>query len=177
MIYVLTDMLNVPTSSFSYIFHTLWINCFLFDGNGFTWLFLFGLDLLVDVICYLFQTIEALSSVPSPELALRLYLQCAEVCLEYTQKLLWCPICWPFVLLISSHFFFSVQAANDCDLEPVAYEFFTQAFILYEEEIAVINWNLNSIHGSIVDWFWNFFHAWNEIFNYFVLLSFLLYNG
>lgn len=29
------------------------------------------------------------------------------------------------------------QAANDCDLEPVAYEFFTQAFILYEEEIAV----------------------------------------
>ncbi|KAJ9675042.1 hypothetical protein PVL29_024126 [Vitis rotundifolia] len=52
------------------------------------------------------QTIEALSFVPSPELALRLYLQCAE-------------------------------AANDCDLEPVAYEFFTQAFILYEEEIAV----------------------------------------
>lgn len=30
------------------------------------------------------------------------------------------------------------QAANDCDLEPVAYEFFTQAFILYEEEVAVI---------------------------------------
>ena len=26
-----------------------------------------------------FQTIEALSSIPSPELALRLYLQCAEV--------------------------------------------------------------------------------------------------
>ncbi|KAJ6938334.1 vacuolar protein sorting-associated protein 35B-like isoform X1 [Populus alba x Populus x berolinensis] len=49
------------------------------------------------------ETIEALSSVSSPELALRLYLQCAE-------------------------------AANDCDLEPVAYEFFTQAFILYEEE-------------------------------------------
>jgi hypothetical protein len=32
---------------------------------------------------------------------------------------------------------FLMQAANDCDLEPVAYEFFTQAFILYEEEIAV----------------------------------------
>ena len=32
---------------------------------------------------------------------------------------------------------FCMQAANDCDLEPVAYEFFTQAFILYEEEIAV----------------------------------------
>lgn len=30
------------------------------------------------------------------------------------------------------------QAANDCDLEPVAYEFFTQAFVLYEEEVAVI---------------------------------------
>lgn len=30
------------------------------------------------------------------------------------------------------------QAANDCDLEHVAYEFFTQAFVLYEEEIAVI---------------------------------------
>ncbi|GKB83682.1 vacuolar protein sorting-associated protein 35B-like protein isoform X1 [Tanacetum coccineum] len=53
------------------------------------------------------QTIEALSYVPAPELALRLYLQCAE-------------------------------AANDCDLEPVAYEFFTQAFVIYEEEIAVI---------------------------------------
>ncbi|QHN84027.1 Vacuolar protein sorting-associated proteinB [Arachis hypogaea] len=52
------------------------------------------------------EIIEALSSVSSPELALRLYLQCAE-------------------------------AANDCDLEPVAYEFFTEAFVLYEEEIAV----------------------------------------
>ncbi|XP_051140548.1 vacuolar protein sorting-associated protein 35A-like isoform X2 [Andrographis paniculata] len=50
------------------------------------------------------QIIEALSSIPVPELALGLYLQCAE-------------------------------AANDCDLEPVAYEFFTQAYILYEEEI------------------------------------------
>ena len=29
------------------------------------------------------------------------------------------------------------QAANDCGLEPVAYEFFTQAYILYEEEISV----------------------------------------
>ncbi|MED6215812.1 hypothetical protein PIB30_001429 [Stylosanthes scabra] len=29
------------------------------------------------------------------------------------------------------------QAANDCDLEPVAYEFFTLAFVLYEEEIAL----------------------------------------
>jgi vacuolar protein sorting-associated protein 35 len=54
------------------------------------------------------QTIEVLTSVPCPELALRLYLQCAE-------------------------------AASDCDLEPVAYEFFTQAFMLYEEEIAVIS--------------------------------------
>ena len=35
-------------------------------------------------------------------------------------------------------FYLSVnQAANDCDLEHIAYEFFTQAFVLYEEEIAV----------------------------------------
>ncbi|KAL6002255.1 hypothetical protein ACLOJK_034185 [Asimina triloba] len=61
------------------------------------------------------QTIEALSFVPSPELALRLYLQCAE-------------------------------AANDCDLEPVAYEFFTQAFILYEEEIADSKSQVTAIH-------------------------------
>ncbi|KAJ9675043.1 hypothetical protein PVL29_024126 [Vitis rotundifolia] len=61
------------------------------------------------------QTIEALSFVPSPELALRLYLQCAE-------------------------------AANDCDLEPVAYEFFTQAFILYEEEIADSKAQVTAIH-------------------------------
>ncbi|XP_059285300.1 vacuolar protein sorting-associated protein 35A-like [Lycium ferocissimum] len=54
---------------------------------------------------FLNQIIEALSSVPVPELALRLYLECAE-------------------------------AANDSDLEPVAYEFFTQAYILYEEEIS-----------------------------------------
>ncbi|KAG8061394.1 hypothetical protein GUJ93_ZPchr0003g18125 [Zizania palustris] len=63
----------------------------------------------------LHQTIEALSCVPSPELALRLYLQCAE-------------------------------AANDCDLEPVAYEFFTQAFILYEEEIADSKAQITAIH-------------------------------
>ncbi|XP_010539841.1 PREDICTED: vacuolar protein sorting-associated protein 35B [Tarenaya hassleriana] len=61
------------------------------------------------------QTIEAFSSVPCPELALRLYLQCAE-------------------------------AANDCDLEPVAYEFFTQAFILYEEEIADSKAQITAIH-------------------------------
>ena len=29
------------------------------------------------------------------------------------------------------------QAADDSDLEPVAYEFFTQAYLLYEEEISV----------------------------------------
>ncbi|AQK62293.1 Vacuolar protein sorting-associated protein 35B-like [Zea mays] len=63
----------------------------------------------------LHQTIEALSCVPSPELALRLYLQCAE-------------------------------AANDCDLEPVAYEFFTQAFILYEEEITDSKAQITAIH-------------------------------
>lgn len=36
---------------------------------------------------------------------------------------------------------FDNQGANDCNLEPVAYEFFTQAFVLYEEEIAVIDYN------------------------------------
>lgn len=61
------------------------------------------------------QTIEALSSVPSSELALRLYLQCAE-------------------------------AANDCDLEPVSYEFFTQAFIIYEEEVADSKAQVTAIH-------------------------------
>ncbi|XP_071732041.1 vacuolar protein sorting-associated protein 35B isoform X2 [Rutidosis leptorrhynchoides] len=64
---------------------------------------------------FLNQTIEALSYVPAPELALRLYLQCAE-------------------------------AANDCDLEPVAYEFFTQAFVLYEEEIADSKAQVTAIH-------------------------------
>ncbi|XP_028950058.1 vacuolar protein sorting-associated protein 35B isoform X1 [Malus domestica] len=61
------------------------------------------------------QIIESLSSVPSPELALRLYLECAE-------------------------------ASNDCDLEPVAYEFFTQAFILYEEEVADSKAQVTAIH-------------------------------
>ncbi|GFP95241.1 vacuolar protein sorting-associated protein 35b [Phtheirospermum japonicum] len=61
------------------------------------------------------QIIESLSVVPSPELALRLYLQCAE-------------------------------AANDCDLEPVAYDFFTQAFVLYEEEVADSKAQVTAIH-------------------------------
>uniref|UniRef100_A0A2P2MB45 Vacuolar protein sorting-associated protein 35 n=4 Tax=Rhizophora mucronata TaxID=61149 RepID=A0A2P2MB45_RHIMU len=61
------------------------------------------------------QTIEALSSVPSPELALRLSLECAE-------------------------------AANDSDLEPVAYEFFTQAYILYEEEVSDSRAQVTAIH-------------------------------
>ncbi|XWS33889.1 hypothetical protein CRYUN_Cryun22dG0121700 [Craigia yunnanensis] len=61
------------------------------------------------------QTVETLSNIPSPELALQLYLQCAE-------------------------------AANDCDLEPVAYEFFTQAYILYEEEISDSRAQVTAIH-------------------------------
>ncbi|KAK2656955.1 hypothetical protein Ddye_010007 [Dipteronia dyeriana] len=64
---------------------------------------------------HLNQTIETLYGVPSPELALLLYLQCAE-------------------------------AANDCDLEPVAYEFFTQAYILYEEEISDSRAQVTAIH-------------------------------
>ncbi|XP_043814673.1 vacuolar protein sorting-associated protein 35B isoform X3 [Manihot esculenta] len=61
------------------------------------------------------QTIEVLSTVPAPELALRLYLQCAE-------------------------------AANDSDLEPVAYEFFTQAYILYEEEVSDSKAQVTALH-------------------------------
>ncbi|XP_074273569.1 vacuolar protein sorting-associated protein 35B-like isoform X4 [Silene latifolia] len=61
------------------------------------------------------QSIEALSAVPCPDMALRLYLQCAE-------------------------------AACDCDLEPLAYEFFTQAFILYEEDIADSKAQFTAIH-------------------------------
>ncbi|PHT66567.1 Vacuolar protein sorting-associated protein 35B [Capsicum annuum] len=61
------------------------------------------------------EIIEALSSVPASELALRLYLQCAE-------------------------------AANDCELEPIAYEFFTQAFVLYEEEVADSKAQVTAIH-------------------------------
>ncbi|XP_021907957.1 vacuolar protein sorting-associated protein 35A-like [Carica papaya] len=61
------------------------------------------------------QTIETLSNVPAPELALRLYLQCAE-------------------------------AANDCELEPIAYEFFTQAYILYEEEISDSKAQVTALH-------------------------------
>ncbi|XVF62211.1 hypothetical protein PTKIN_Ptkin08bG0199200 [Pterospermum kingtungense] len=64
------------------------------------------------------QTVETLSNIPAPELALQLYLQCAE-------------------------------AANDCDLEPVAYEFFTQAYILYEEEISDSRAQVTAIHLMI----------------------------
>ncbi|GMP32047.1 hypothetical protein CsSME_00005986 [Camellia sinensis var. sinensis] len=38
------------------------------------------------------------------------------------------------------------EAANDSDLEPVAYEFFTQAYILYEEEISDSRAQVTAIH-------------------------------
>ncbi|XP_013604421.1 PREDICTED: vacuolar protein sorting-associated protein 35C [Brassica oleracea var. oleracea] len=57
------------------------------------------------ILQLLTETVEVLSDVSASELALRLYLQCA-------------------------------QAANDCELETVAYEFFTKAYLLYEEEIS-----------------------------------------
>ncbi|KAK9990136.1 hypothetical protein SO802_025121 [Lithocarpus litseifolius] len=38
------------------------------------------------------------------------------------------------------------EAANDSDLEPVAYEFFTQAYILYEEEISDSKAQVTAIH-------------------------------
>uniref|UniRef100_A0A7N1A2U3 Vacuolar protein sorting-associated protein 35 n=1 Tax=Kalanchoe fedtschenkoi TaxID=63787 RepID=A0A7N1A2U3_KALFE len=70
---------------------------------------------LTKIFQMLNQVIEALSDIPAPEVALRLYLQCA-------------------------------QAANDCELEPVAYEFFTQAYILYEEEISDSRSQITAIH-------------------------------
>jgi vacuolar protein sorting-associated protein 35 len=57
------------------------------------------------ILQLLSETVEVLSDVSAPDLALRLYLQCA-------------------------------QAANNCELETVAYEFFTKAYLLYEEEIS-----------------------------------------
>ncbi|KAG7560445.1 Armadillo-type fold [Arabidopsis thaliana x Arabidopsis arenosa] len=57
------------------------------------------------ILQLLSETVEVLSDVSAPDLALRLYLQCA-------------------------------QAANDCELETVTYEFFTKAYLLYEEEIS-----------------------------------------
>lgn len=47
---------------------------------------------------------------------------------------------------------FDYQAANDCDLEPVAYEFFTQAYILYEEEISVLANLSYTIEIHQIDW-------------------------
>ena len=63
--------LNFPCSSVSpLLYSAVCIDAFIFLT------ILFG-DL--SVFFFLFQTIEALSAVPASELALRLYLQCAEV--------------------------------------------------------------------------------------------------
>ncbi|KAG0562429.1 hypothetical protein KC19_9G145400 [Ceratodon purpureus] len=64
---------------------------------------------------FLNTIVEALAMIPAAELALRLYLQCAE-------------------------------AAGTCGLEPVAYEFFTQAFLLYEEEISDSKAQVTALH-------------------------------
>ena len=75
------------------------------------------------------QTVEALAGVAA-ELALRLYLQCAEVrkaslLLEIMRMVVTkCAGC------VS-------QAASEGEVEDMAYEFFTQAFVLYEEDISV----------------------------------------
>ncbi|KAL1199746.1 Vacuolar protein sorting-associated protein 35C [Cardamine amara subsp. amara] len=61
------------------------------------------------------ETVEVLSDVSASDLALRLYLQCA-------------------------------QAANDCGLEAVAYEFFTKAYLLYEEEISDSKAQVTALH-------------------------------
>jgi len=86
--------------------------------------------------------VEALAMVPAAELSLRLYLQCAEVFLaiyHISSSLVLCNSPLKFlgnlqeIILVST----ILQAAGDCGLEPVAYEFFTQAFVLYEEEVSV----------------------------------------
>lgn len=41
-------------------------------------------------------------------------------------------------LFVEMHLVFIFQAASDCEIEPLAYELFTQAFVLYEEEVVVI---------------------------------------
>ncbi|PPD85964.1 hypothetical protein GOBAR_DD17101 [Gossypium barbadense] len=96
--------------------------------------------------------IESLSAVPSPELALRLYLQCAEVILSLDLN----QLCITVIVgkrhteinnvAHESARFLMEQAANGCDIEHVAYEFFTQAFVLYEEEIADSKAQVTAIH-------------------------------
>lgn len=69
------------------------------------------IHLHIVMLSALFQTIEALSSIPSPELALRLYLHCAEVCHIYILGRVWfagscclnCVECiYPVLMLIIS---------------------------------------------------------------------------
>ncbi|XP_023639307.1 vacuolar protein sorting-associated protein 35C [Capsella rubella] len=67
------------------------------------------------ILQLLSETVEALSDVSAPDVALRLYLQCA-------------------------------QAANDCELETVTYEFFTKAYLLYEEEISDSKAQVTALH-------------------------------
>ncbi|PPD72929.1 hypothetical protein GOBAR_DD30174 [Gossypium barbadense] len=95
--------------------------------------------------------IESLSAVPSPELALRLYLQCAEVILSLDLNQLCITVIGKRHTEINnvaheSARFLMEQAANGCDIEHVAYEFFTQAFVLYEEEIADTKAQVTAIH-------------------------------
>lgn len=80
-----------------------------------------------------FQTVEVLSDVSASELALRLYLQCAQV---YDRLVYDHPVSKPSDIVMSWKCL-NPQAANDCELETVAYEFFTKAYLLYEEEISV----------------------------------------
>ncbi|KAH7848926.1 hypothetical protein Vadar_010373 [Vaccinium darrowii] len=120
------QLLNQASSAFPpYIcciaYHMVWSRAYFPDvlcclshlfGHDYNSLLLL---LVITQSIILYQTIEALSCAQSPELALRLYLQCAE-------------------------------AANDSDLEPVAYECFTQAFLLYEEEVADSKAQVTAIH-------------------------------
>ena len=75
------------------------------------------------------QTVEALAGVAA-ELALRLYLQCAEV----SKASLLSEI---MRMVVTQCAGWASQAANEGEVEDMAYEFFTQAFVLYEEDISV----------------------------------------
>ncbi|KAL1119716.1 hypothetical protein V6Z11_D01G119900 [Gossypium hirsutum] len=66
------------------------------------------------------------------------------ICIVRKHTMVGGPKRLPFT--VSSLVFSALRAANGCDIEHVAYEFFTQAFLLYEEEIADSKAQVTAIH-------------------------------
>ncbi|TYJ49162.1 hypothetical protein E1A91_A01G115100v1 [Gossypium mustelinum] len=66
------------------------------------------------------------------------------ICIVRKHTMVGGPKRLPFT--VSSLVFSALRAANGCDIEHVAYEFFTQAFVLYEEEIADSKAQVTAIH-------------------------------